>query len=383
MKLKVCPEDFIVEEVIDLPLSQQGPYTIIKLRKQYWNTLDVIDYAARRLSVARNRFERAGLKDRYSLSTQYLSFKGKFPGIIADNNFSLTPVGYAMEPVSPAKLVANKFTIVLRDLNDHESVKAADNCALVKTWGIPNYFDEQRFGSARHHQGFFAKKLVQEHYKGALKLLLCYPYKEDGAAIKRFKKCCLDSWGVWERCAEQAPREYRGIMNFLLSHPKDYREAIKCIDRELLKLYLLAYQSYIFNQALYLLIRDGSSGTREVAYSVGTFLFYGELKDIGSLREVELPMVNEKTKLAGSPGDKVKEVLAEEGIELKKFALRKMRFRGVRFKPFMRKVLVFPGDLNIEPEQPDDRYPGKKKIKLEFSLPSGSYATMVVKRLMI
>jgi tRNA pseudouridine13 synthase len=383
MKLKVCPEDFIVEEVINLPLSRQGPYTILKLRKQYWNTLDVIDHAARVLFVAKNRFERAGLKDRYSLSTQYLSYKGKFPGEITDKNYTLTPVGFALEPVTPAKLVANKFTIVLRDLTDHESAKIMDNYALVKEWGVPNYFDEQRFGSARHHQGFFAKKLIQEHYKGALKLLLCYSYKEDGPAHKRFKKSCLDSWGVWERCAEQAPREYRGIMDFLLSHPKDYREAIKCIDRELLNLYLLAYQSYIFNRALYLLIQENGVNSHEVQYSAGTFLFYSELKDVDVLRGIEMPMVNEKTKLAGVPGDKVKEVLVEEGIELKQFALRKMKFRGVRFKSFMRKALVFPGDLNIEPEQPDDRYPGRKKIKLEFSLPPGSYATIVVKRLIL
>ena len=383
MKLKVCPEDFIVEEVINLPLSRQGPYTILKLRKQYWNTLDVIDYAARRLSVARNRFERAGLKDRYSLSTQYLSFKGKFPGEIADNNFKLTPIGYAMEPVSPAKLVANKFTIVLRDFAEHESAKIADNFTSVKTWGVPNYFDEQRFGSARHHQGFFAKKLIQEHYKGALKLILCYSYKEDGPAHKRFKKSCLDSWGAWERCAEQVPREYRKIMDHLLSRPKDYREAIKCIDRELLNLYLLAYQSYIFNRALYLLIQEHGIDSHEVPYIAGSFLFYSKLKDIDALRVIEMPMVNEKTKLSGSVGANIKEVLREEGIELKQFSLGKMRFRGVRFKPFLRKALLFPGDLNIEPEQPDDRYPGKKKIKLEFSLPPGSYATIVIKRLML
>jgi tRNA pseudouridine13 synthase len=172
-------------------------------------------------------------------------------------------------------------------------------------------------------------------------------------------------------------------MDHLVSHPKDLREAIKCIDRELLNLYLLAYQSYIFNRALYLSIREQGIDTQEVPYVAGSFLFHSKLKNIDTLRGIEMPMVNEKTKLSGFTGAKVNEVLQEEGIELKQFSLGKMRFRGVRFKPFLRKVLIFPGDLDIGKEQPDDRYPGKEKIKLEFSLPPGSYATIVVKRLML
>jgi len=52
MKLKVTPEDFIVRELIDLPLSPKGRYTLLRLEKRFWNTLDVIRHLAGLLSVA-------------------------------------------------------------------------------------------------------------------------------------------------------------------------------------------------------------------------------------------------------------------------------------------------------------------------------------------
>jgi tRNA pseudouridine13 synthase len=78
MKLKVTPEDFIVRELIDLPLSPKGRYTLLRLEKRFWNTLDVIRHLAGLLSVPRSKFFRAGLKDRYASSTQYLSLDGHF-----------------------------------------------------------------------------------------------------------------------------------------------------------------------------------------------------------------------------------------------------------------------------------------------------------------
>lgn len=382
MKIKVQPDDFIVEEIIDLPISKSGPHTVIRLDKQSWNTLDVIDFVSRRLAVSPRLFARAGLKDRHSKSTQFLTFRGRFPGAVVEKNFSLVPIGRSAQALSPKFLIGNKFTLTLRGVDDREAFRIGENIPAVNRYGVANYFDDQRFGSIRHHQGFFAKKLLLEHFKGALKLLLCYPAPEDRAELKRFKKCCRENWGAWDRCTA-VPREYRPIIDYLLRHPRDFKEAIKCVDRELLNLYLLAYQSYIFNRSLYLLIKDGGLETHEVPYQAGSYLFYGRLKTPETLASAELPMVCEKTRPEGAAGEKIKEVMQEEGIDFKQFALRKMRFRGVRFKPFMRRAVVYPRDMTVHTEEPDDRYPGKKKIRIEFVLPPGSYATIIIKRLLL
>jgi len=383
MKLKVRPEDFVVEEIIERPLVKNGRYTILKLQKKYWNTLDVIDLAARKRSVSRDLFSRAGLKDRYSLSTQYLSFKGDFKGVIKEDNFILTPIGKSEEPILPNSLVGNRFKIVLRSLDIKDLDRIAENYSEIESQGFPNYFDDQRFGSARHHQGFFAKKLILEHYKGALKLLLCHPYREDGKSTKLFKNHCLQNWGRWEECFMLAPREFRRIIGFLMADPKDYRGAIKTIDKEMLNLYLLAYQSYIFNQTLFLLVTDQGVGSKITPYSIGDFKFYKKLKNESVLKKLKIPMVNEKTKLTGAIGAMIKSILKEEGVEQKQFALGKMRFRGVRFKDFLRTAIVFAKELSIGKSQDDELYQGKKKINLEFILRPGSYATILIKRLLI
>jgi hypothetical protein len=39
--IKARPEDFIVEEKADLPLSPGGRFAVYRLRKSHWNTADL------------------------------------------------------------------------------------------------------------------------------------------------------------------------------------------------------------------------------------------------------------------------------------------------------------------------------------------------------
>jgi tRNA pseudouridine13 synthase len=53
----------------------------------------------------------------------------------------------------------------------------------------------------------------------------------------------------------------------------------------------------------------------------------------------------------------------------------------VFFKAYPRKAVVTPEHLKASSPEPDDLYPGRKKLVLSFFLPPGSYATMLIKRL--
>ncbi|MGB9721447.1 MAG: tRNA pseudouridine(13) synthase TruD [bacterium] len=383
MKIKVQPEDFKVEEIIDIPICKSGPYTLLKLQKRYWNTLDIIDFVARRLSVSKNNFSRAGLKDRYSLSIQYLSFRGDLTEVVEEENFKLVPVGKISKPISPDCLYGNKFSITLRDVNDDEIRKINTNYPEIVENGVANYFDEQRFGSARHKQGFFAKFLMRGHYRGALKSLLCYSYKEDSKSLKFFKRVCAENWGNWDKCLKVAPVETRKILFFLKNNPNDFRNAIKMIDREMLNLYLLAYQSYLFNKILFLIIKDYGKDIVEVPYSMGSFLFYRKLRERDFVRGLKIPMLTEKVNASGYLGKVIRNVLDSEDIQLSDFKLNKMRFRGVRFKNFLRAAIIYPEDFIIGELEDDEIYRNKKKMLINFTLPPGSYATIIIKRLFL
>ncbi len=383
MKIKVKPEDFIVKELINLPLARRGPYTILCLEKKYWNTLDVIDFVARKLSVPKQLFSRAGLKDRYSWSFQYLSFKGDFKNIVKEPNFTLTPIGKAWRPILPDILQGNHFIIMLRSLDHSESERITGNYEAIRDFGMPNYFDEQRFGSARHRKGFFAKEMMLEHYQGALKLLLCYPYKEDGRKEKIFKNFCRENWGNWQACLKLAPPIYRRIIHCLTKQPKDFKNAIKMIDRELLNICVLAYQSFLFNLMLNHLVLKYGVDNVQTPYSMGQFIFYRKITNLPKLKNATLPMLNEKYRSNPAQSEFVQQVLEKEGIQLKDFALRKMRLRGVRFKYFLRPAIVFPKNLTLGRREDDEIYPTKGKKRIEFIMPPGSYATILIKRLLI
>jgi len=383
MKLKVRPEDFVVEERIRLTIHSQGRYTVMKLTKSSWNTLDAIDHLARKLGISRNLISRAGLKDRYALTTQYLSYRGNLARGFEEKNLKLEILGKSDQPVSPIVLEGNRFAVTLRSLDRAETEKIPRHHDEVKAGGLPNYFDDQRFGSAWHKQGFIARALALGHYQGALKLLLCHSYADEARPAKDFKKFCRDHWGRWDEIFLKSPREYQKLIAFLVQNPKDLKRAVKQLDREMLNLYLLAYQSYIFNETLAILIREHGRELAEVAYSVGNMVFYRSFDDPDRFRDLALPMVNEKTRLTGPAAAAVETVLAKEGVRLKDFALGKMRFRGVRFKPFLRRAIVFPEAFSIHDPAPDDLYPGKEKMRIEFTMPAGSYATVLIKRLFI
>lgn len=383
MKIKVRPEDFVVEEILDLNCKTTGPYTILKLVKHAWNTLDAIDFISRRLKIPKKLISRAGLKDRYGLTTQFLSVRGNLTRGLAEKNLIVTIEGRSEQPVTPAVMRGNRFGIVLRDLKPEETPRITHCVQEIKHDGLPNYFDDQRFGSAWHKKGFFAHLLIRDHVEGALKLLLCYPYPDEPKPLRSFKNYCREAWGKWDELFLKAPRLYQPVIAYLVRHPRDFRGAIKQIDRELLNLYLLAYQSYLFNEILCRVIRQNARETMNVSYTVGSFVFGRNWYDPGAVFSLKIPMINEKARLTGPLASIIAEVLEKENVTIRGFSLNKMRFRGVRFKSFLRPALIFPENLQTTEAEPDELYPDRRKMRLEFFLPPGTYATILIKRLSV
>ncbi len=383
MKLKCRPEDFRVEELLSLRLARHGRYSVYRLEKRYWNTLDVIRELERR-----NRFRsvgRAGLKDRYSQSVQYLSVAGPGPDEIIEKNWRLVLAGKSDEPVTREAVSGNRFTITLRQLTSDEVGRVGTALPQVRASGLPNYYDEQRFGSARGGQGFIGRKLLDGHYNGALKLLLATPSAADDTATRRRKQLALDCWGDWPRVRDCAPPEARAAVEHLVGRPSDSKGAVKLLPRPLLELFLNAYQSWLYNEILCALLRKLGIPTREVAYSQGRLAFYQVLApdQLRYLDRLTIPVPGPGAEFASDRVAAITtEVLAREGLELEGMKLT-LRLRGLYFKPYPRRALLRPAELRARGPADDELYPGHHKLELSFTLPPGSYATVVVKRLAV
>src|SRR5207248_6895531 len=121
---------------------------------------------------------------------------------------------------------ANRFRLVLRDLSEGAVVAAQAALEEIRRDGVPNYFDDQRFGSVGGGE-FMAKALALGDFERALRVALTAPYEFDRAAQKKEKAVLRAHWGDWARCHRQlAPGHVRNLVDYLLRHPGDFRGAI-------------------------------------------------------------------------------------------------------------------------------------------------------------
>ena len=72
-KIKVKPEDFIVIEKMNLDLQEKGKFIYFILEKKNWNSLSAVNEIAKRLGVSTGNFKIAGNKDKYAVTSQYVS----------------------------------------------------------------------------------------------------------------------------------------------------------------------------------------------------------------------------------------------------------------------------------------------------------------------
>lgn len=383
MKIKTQPRDFTVEEICQIDFKSRGEYSIYKLEKERWDTFALLDYLSRKYKL--KNIGRAGIKDRYSSSIQYISVKHGKAADIQEKNFTLTYLGKSAEPITLNSQQGNLFRIVIRDLNRKETEYIRQNLDAVRKCGVLNYYDEQRMGSARAGHGFIAQKLVLEHYNGALKLYLAAPSKFDDSKTRKLKKHLLDNWGNWQKCLA-APFElgaFKHPLLYLCNHPKDFKGAVKTIRKDLLEMFINAYQAYVWNETVKALLKLRKIEHFTSRYGFGELYFYKELNnsDFSYLAGLSVPAPSYKAKFADeSMQELIQKVLAQDNLKLKDLKIY-LDIKGLFFKPYLRKVIMLAQDLEVNEPAPDELYPGKHKLALSFILPKGSYATILIKRI--
>src|SRR5947199_341425 len=96
-------------------------------------------------------------------------------------------------------LIATIITMKLKRLASDFQVE--EQISLVAD-GLPNYFDNQRFGSVGESGAFLAKAWCLGDYERALWLALAEPNVRDRPEDRTEKQILRDHWGHWSQCAE-------------------------------------------------------------------------------------------------------------------------------------------------------------------------------------
>ena len=251
MKLKQRPEDFRVEELTAAVWGETGEFAFYRLDKTGWTTPDALAAIRRRWQIDFHRLSYGGLKDRHAVTSQFLTiFRGPQRNL-SHERIALTYLGRRREPFTSADISANRFVIVLRGMSDIAVSLAITSLAEVESAGLPNYFDDQRFGSVGEPHEFVAKEMVFGRFERALWLALAAPYEHDRAEMKREKALLREGWNDWPALKAKLPKGHaRSLVDYLVHHPTDFKGAVVRLRPELQGLYLSAYQSFLWNRML-------------------------------------------------------------------------------------------------------------------------------------
>lgn len=390
MKIKAIPEDFIVEEILGAPIRAHGAFALYLLRKRNENTIDVLKCISRNLKVPLQDLSYGGRKDRHSLASQYIAVKGRRKleekggeAKIKGRNYTLEFAGFLDRPMGPDLIQGNRFAVTVRSLADGPLQEALAEILKVREWGYPNYFDDQRFGSFDARLGFFAEKILKRHFNGALKNYLTHASSQDRKEDRERKDFFYKHWGQWPDCRKIAKTTFEKLsFSRLTEKPKDFISVLRKIPREEVSLFFSAYQAYLWNEVLRRTLLSRVKGPLAASKgAVGDYLFYRTLEPREFLYWQKLTIPTAASKMAHADGDVEKfteEFFRENEIERPMFNITKIR--QAYFKSTQRNAIVLPQGLACE-SQDDEMHAGRKKLILKFTLPTGSFATMLIKRI--
>lgn len=379
--IKAIPEDFIVEEKAALPLRPKGEYRVYVLEKRHWNTLDLVHHMARSIGLPSSRFSYGGKKDKHGLTRQFIAIQDPQDFSRSKKDFSLECRGYMDRPMGPDLIAGNAFTVTLRDLDDISPLER--NLEQVRKTGFPNFFDDQRFRSYDPERGFFAEKILNRHWNGALQVFLTSPNSADSRKERLRKAAFIKNWKDWPLLLNlaESPLEKK-VFGFLNGHSKDFVRALHWIPEEEVAMLYAAFQSHLWNESLRRLIRMKVPDGIEVSGREGGYLFWPDLdtESLAYFSALEIPTAAPKMEFADGLSRSIYvDILKEKGLAPGVFRTRALR--RVYFRSFRRKALIRPEELRVLSDGPDELHPGKKKWTISFFLPRGSYGTMLIKRL--
>ena len=379
--LKESPADFRVEEIpLYLPAGS-GEHLYVTIEKEGMTTSDLVQKLGAAIKLPPREIGYAGLKDARAITVQTLSLTG----VKAEAALALNLPGVRVLAAIPHRnklrlghLAGNRFIIRLREVGPEAAARALDILHVLQDLGVPNAFGSQRYGSLGNSHRIGRALLVGDFAEGCRELIgepaaihdpawqaAARAYSESGAsaAFELMPQRCRNERQVLRALAQGATPQ----------------QALLGLPRPLLRLFLSAYQSSLFDRIVAMRLATlGTIWAGDLACKhVNGAVFKVEDPAVEQPRADAFeisptgPLLGRKVPLAtGMAGMLEEALLDKEKITLEMFSLG----NGLDMEGERRPLRVPLGEFSVSSDA--------EGLLLSFSLPKGSYATSVLREVM-
>lgn len=391
-------EDFYVEEIPEIIPDGEGPNVYVWIEKLGRTTLDVVLDIARDLHISRKRMGFAGMKDKKAITRQWICIANmdseeqlKQVEALDIYKTDFLKVVRGRKKLRMGQLRGNKFRILVKDLDDIEKSADVANEVLAKLQrtGVPNYFGWQRFGKPRTITHLVGEALVENDLEKAVGVYIGNP-QDDESEENQMARQAYDDGNLEEslNLMGKGMRYEKMMIKELIRDSKrgeltdkSYMNALHALPKPLQRMFVHAYQSYLFNEAVSKRVEMGMNKYIEGDIIIDTEEHIVRDKTPEEFQEMidnfevspTCPLYGTKVPFAGGAvGEMEEDILKNYNITKADFEVPKMPRLGSHG---LRRAMRFQvWDASAIPT--DDG------VLCEFSIDKGSYATAVLREIM-
>lgn len=375
------PEDFQVEEIPLYEPCGEGDHLYLRVEKCGLTTYDLLRELAKALNCKERDLGYAGLKDAKAITRQTVSVPLRKPDDVKGLQIpgvTILSARLHRNKLRPGHLAGNHFRIRIHQPQPGGLQSAEAILGVLKETGVPNRFGDQRYGSLGNSHRI-GGAILRDDYSRAIDEIIGDP----GEIIHAGWQQAAEAYhsGDLETAIAKLPRHCRPERRLLemIRAGKSPRKAVRAIPRKLLRLYLSAYQSSLFDRLVDMrldTLKQILLGDLAYKHINGAcFLVTNPVVDQPRVESFEIsptaPLYGYKTKLAeGQTGLLEQSILDKEQLTLESFNLSGGLAMAGERRPL--RVPIHTPECIMD----------KEDLLLSFSLPKGCFATTVLAEVM-
>ncbi|XP_024866770.1 pseudouridylate synthase 7 homolog isoform X2 [Kryptolebias marmoratus] len=391
--------------------KNRGSFCHFALYKENKDTMDAINVLSKFLRVRPNMFSYMGTKDKRAITVQEIAVLKITAERLAHlnnclMNLKLGNFCYKKHPLKLGELQGNHFTVVIRNISG--TVEQVDQAMTsLRQTGFINYYGMQRFGTTAVSTQQVGRAILKNDWKEVVDLIL-----KPRPGEKEFLVRCREEWAKTqdpEAALKKLPNkrcvEGQLLRGLSMYGKKNIVTAFGLIPRNNRLMYIHSYQSVVWNTMVSRRIE--AFGLKAVE---GDLVLRGTTAHVLSAEEAESHSIHDI--VMPLPGFDViypshhigagyRELLSADGLDINNM---RHKVKDYSLAGAYRRVIIRPTDVSWEVIRYDDprislvhsdfeklenkpppvfNKEGKyRALKMEFSLPPSTYATMAIREVL-